>query len=47
MTPEQQKQLQEHIYKVAQILSQNTPSDKLQDLETIESYQRAEEGLYG
>ncbi len=36
MTPEQQKQLQEHLHKAAQILDQNTPSQKLQDFETIE-----------
>ena len=36
MTPQKQKQLQQYLYKAAQILYQDTPSSKLQDFETIE-----------
>ena len=36
MTPQEQKQLQEHLNQIAQILYCNTPSEKLQDFESIE-----------
>ena len=36
MTPQKQQQLQQYLYKAAQILYQDTPSEKLQNFETME-----------
>ncbi len=37
MTPEDKKRLEEHINEIARILYKNTPSEKIQTFESIET----------
>ena len=41
MTPQEQKELQLHLNRIAEILYCNTPAEKLLDFETIENTVRS------